>query len=70
LCRGTPRQGLSAQSPTKFPDVRLQYRIIIVTGLTPTFGDSLCGFKRLVQIVFGLSISFAASRFVPEPDRV
>lgn len=24
-CRGMPRQGPTAQSPTKFPDVRLQY---------------------------------------------
>jgi type IV secretion system protein VirB2 len=37
--------------------------IIIVTGLTLAFGDSLGGFRRLVQIVFGLSIAFAASSF-------
>ncbi|MEL6516352.1 MAG: TrbC/VirB2 family protein [Pseudomonadota bacterium] len=37
--------------------------IIIVTGLTLAFGDSSGGFRRLVQIVFGLSIAFAASSF-------
>src|SRR5262252_8792339 len=35
--------------------------IIIVTGLTLAFGDTSGGFRRLVQIVFGLSIAFAAS---------
>ncbi|CEG06687.1 conjugal transfer protein TrbC [Afipia felis] len=37
--------------------------IIIVTGLTLAFGDSSDGFRRLIQIVFGLSIAFAASSF-------
>ena len=37
--------------------------IIIVTGLTLAFGDSSGGFRRLFQIVFGLSIAFAASSF-------
>ena len=37
--------------------------IIIVTGLTLAFGDTLGGFRRLIQIVFGLSIAFAASSF-------
>ena len=37
--------------------------IIIVTGLTLSFGDTSGGFRRLVQIVFGLSIAFAASSF-------
>ncbi|BCH29813.1 hypothetical protein MesoLjLc_17430 [Mesorhizobium sp. L-8-10] len=37
--------------------------IIIVTGLTLAFGDTSSGFRRLVQIVFGLSIAFAASSF-------
>ena len=37
--------------------------IIIVTGLTLAFGDSTGGFRRLIQIVFGLSIAFAASSF-------
>ncbi|MCB1413793.1 MAG: TrbC/VIRB2 family protein [Rhizobiaceae bacterium] len=37
--------------------------IIITTGLTLAFGDTAGGFRRLVQIVFGLSIAFAASSF-------
>jgi type IV secretion system protein VirB2 len=37
--------------------------IIIVTGLSLAFGDAGGGFRRLIQIVFGLSIAFAASSF-------
>ena len=37
--------------------------IIIVTGLTLAFGDMGGGFRRLIQIVFGLSIAFAATSF-------
>ncbi len=37
--------------------------IIITTGLTLAFGDTNGGFRKLVQIVFGLSIAFAASSF-------
>jgi type IV secretion system protein VirB2 len=37
--------------------------IIIVTGLTLAFGDTGGGFRKLIQIVFGLSIAFAASSF-------
>ena len=37
--------------------------IIISTGLALAFGDTSGGFRRLVQIVFGLSIAFAASSF-------
>lgn len=37
--------------------------IIILTGLTLAFGDTGGGIRRLVQIVFGLSIAFAASSF-------
>ena len=37
--------------------------IIIITGLSLAFGDTSGGFRRLVQIVFGLSIAFAASSF-------
>jgi type IV secretion system protein VirB2 len=37
--------------------------IIIATGLTLAFGDSSGGFRKLIQIVFGLSIAFAASSF-------
>ena len=35
--------------------------IIIVTGLTLAFGETAGGFRKLIQIVFGLSIAFAAS---------
>ena len=37
--------------------------IIIVTGLTLAFGDTSGGARKMVQIVFGLSIAFAASSF-------
>jgi len=37
--------------------------IIIITGLTLAFGDSSGGARRLIQIVFGISIAFAASSF-------
>ena len=37
--------------------------IIIVTGHSLAFGDTSGGFRRLIQIVFGLSIAFAASSF-------
>jgi type IV secretory pathway VirB2 component (pilin) len=37
--------------------------IIISTGLTLAFGETAGGFRRLIQIVFGLSIAFAASSF-------
>ena len=37
--------------------------IIITTGLSLAFGDTSAGFRRLIQIVFGLSIAFAASSF-------
>lgn len=37
--------------------------IIIVTGLTLAFGESSGGLRKLIQIVFGLSIAFAASSF-------
>ena len=37
--------------------------IIIATGLTLAFGDTGGGFRKLIQIVFGLSIAFAASSF-------
>ena len=35
----------------------------IATGLALAFGDTSGGFRRLIQIVFGLSIAFAASSF-------
>jgi len=37
--------------------------IIVMTGLTLAFGDTSGGFRRLIQIVFGISIAFAASSF-------
>jgi type IV secretion system protein VirB2 len=37
--------------------------VIILTGLTLAFGETSGGFRRLIQIVFGLSIAFAASSF-------
>ena len=37
--------------------------IIIVTGLSLAFGDMGGGLRRLIQIVFGLSIAFAATSF-------
>jgi type IV secretion system protein VirB2 len=37
--------------------------IIVVTGLTLAFGETSGGFRRLIQIVFGISIAFAASSF-------
>ena len=37
--------------------------IIIITGLSLAFGDTAGGFRRLIQIVFGLSIAFAATSF-------
>ncbi|MBK1967793.1 MULTISPECIES: TrbC/VirB2 family type IV secretion system protein [Brevundimonas] len=37
--------------------------IIITTGLALAFGETSGGFRKLIQIVFGLSIAFAASSF-------
>jgi type IV secretory pathway VirB2 component (pilin) len=37
--------------------------IIIITGLSLAFGDMGGGLRRLLQIVFGLSIAFAATSF-------
>ena len=37
--------------------------IIITTGLTLAFGETAGGFRRLIQICFGLSIAFAASSY-------
>jgi len=36
---------------------------IIITGLTLAFGDTGGGFRKLMQIVFGLSIAFTATSF-------
>ena len=37
--------------------------VIIMTGLSLAFGDMSGGFRRLIQIVFGLSIAFTATSF-------
>ncbi|MFK5978159.1 MAG: TrbC/VirB2 family protein [Rhizobiaceae bacterium] len=37
--------------------------VIIMTGLSLAFGDMSGGFRCLIQIVFGLSIAFAATSF-------
>ena len=37
--------------------------VIIATGLALAFGDTSGGFRKLIQIVFGLSIAVAASSF-------
>ena len=37
--------------------------IIVLTGLSLAFGETSGGFRRLIQIVFGLSIAFAATSF-------
>ena len=37
--------------------------IIIATGLALAFGDTSGGARRMIQLVFGLSIAFAASSF-------
>jgi type IV secretory pathway VirB2 component (pilin) len=37
--------------------------IIAITGLTLAFGDTSGGFRKLIQVVFGLSIAFAATSF-------
>ncbi|PCI21062.1 conjugal transfer protein TrbC [Candidatus Wolfebacteria bacterium] len=37
--------------------------VITLTGLTLAFGESSGGVRKLIQIVFGLSIAFAAASF-------
>ncbi|MDZ4759871.1 MAG: TrbC/VirB2 family protein [Alphaproteobacteria bacterium] len=37
--------------------------IIVATGMTLAFGDVGQGFKKLLQILFGLAIAFAATTF-------
>ena len=37
--------------------------VIVSTGLALAFGETSGGFRKLIQIVFGLSIAFAASSF-------
>ena len=38
-------------------------RLLCAMWLALAFGDTSGGFRRLIQIVFGLSIAFAASSF-------
>ena len=63
VCRGKRRFNPSSSSIEGPVAKIVAVIIIIVTGLTLAFGDSSGGFRRLVQIVFGLSIAFAASSF-------
>ena len=37
--------------------------VIIMTGLALAFGETSGGMRKLIQIVFGLSIAFAATSF-------
>lgn len=37
--------------------------IIVATGMTLAFGDVGQGFKKLLQVLFGLAIAFAATSF-------
>lgn len=37
--------------------------VITITGLALAFGESSGGMRKLIQIVFGLSIAFAATSF-------
>jgi hypothetical protein len=62
--------GALAQFPHRDQDMwpgadnRHEFLINVIWPLTPfTFGESSGGFRRLIQIVFGLSIAFAASSF-------
>ena len=62
-CRGRRRCSAS-WSRSKGPVAKIiAVIIIIVTGLSLAFGDMGGGFRRLLQIVFGLSIAFAATSF-------
>ena len=62
-CRGNSRCNQILQSVEGPVAKIMAVIIIIVTGLTLAFGDTSGGFRRLIQIVFGLSIAFAASSF-------
>ena len=75
VCAATPARSAGSNMPWEQPLQQILQSIegpvakimaviiIIVTGLTLAFGDTSGGFRRLVQIVFGLSIAFAASSF-------
>ena len=62
-CRGRPRCSRSSNSIQGPVAKIIAVIIIIVTGLTLAFGDTSGGSRKLIQIVFGLSIAFAASSF-------
>ena len=62
-CPGSSRS-IRSWSRSKGPVAKVvSVIVIIVTGLTLAFGETCGGFRRLIQIVFGLSIAFAASSF-------
>ena len=62
-CRGKRRCNRSwIRSRGRSPRI-IAVIVIIITGLSLAFGDTSGGFRRLIQIVFGLSIAFAASSF-------
>ena len=62
-CRGSSRSTRS-WNPIQGPVAKvISVIVIILTGLTLAFGETSGGFRRLIQIVFGLSIAFAASSF-------
>ena len=75
LCLATTAQAAGASMPWEGPLQSILDSIqgpvarivaviaIVATGLALAFGDTSGGFRRLVQIVFGLSIAFAASSF-------
>jgi type IV secretory pathway VirB2 component (pilin) len=63
---GMPWEGPLTQilSSIEGPVARIVAVIIItITGLTLAFGETSGGFRKLIQIVFGLSIAFAATSF-------
>lgn len=63
---GMPWEGPLTQilSSIEGPVARIIAVIIItLTGLTLAFGETSGGFRKLIQIVFGLSIAFAATSF-------
>ena len=62
-CRGRRRSTQILESVQGPVAKIISVIIITVTGLTLAFGDTSGGFRRLIQIVFGLSIAFAASSF-------
>jgi type IV secretion system protein VirB2 len=37
--------------------------LIVITGLTMAFGDMGGGFKKLIQVIFGISVAFGATSF-------